>query len=253
MSAPAADVRFVIITKNGAGWLNPILDGYRRLHIEPFVILDESSSDGTEDILKRRSIGYAKARAEHPRVEALIKFVPELVPSKWVVRLDDDELPNRSLCEWVLAGAQTLPYKAVGFQRRTIRIAPSGRCEYSRHPTIVSRLGVLDAQWRMFQPDAVSYMSDIHTPGFRVPAGSPIAPRRAFIAHFTWLVRGLADRREQVARYDLQAPDAGSRFRDVSLWEESDIEAHRFAPMETDEFDAAVAALRRSGDDDPDA
>jgi hypothetical protein len=146
--------------------------------------------------------------------------------------------------QWVEEQAAVNHDRAVfGFQRRWIRLAQSGVCEYSRHPLIVSRLGVLDAQWRMFRPAAVHYRSEIHTPGFFVPKGSGIAPLRAYIGHFSWLVRSTAERRAQVEDYDRQEVQAGSRFRAIKVWEDSDVAEHRFRVMDTDEFDKPAAAL----------
>ena len=133
--------------------------------------------------------------------------------------------------------------EVVGFQRRWIRLTREGRCECSRHPLLVSRLGVLDAQWRLFRPARLRYRSDIHTPGFHVPKGSPIAPARAYIAHLSWLVRSASERRWQVADYDRQQPEAGSWLRDVKVWEDGDAVDHNFAAMETDEFDGIAAEL----------
>jgi hypothetical protein len=249
---PIEKLRFVVITRNSARWFGTILDRYQALSISPFVMLDRTSDDNTEELLAGRNIEYAKVSAEFPRVESLISGICGHVHSEWVVRLDDDELPSCGLCEWVEARLDGLDRIVVGFQRRWIRLTADGRCEYSRHPLMVSRLGVLDAQWRMFRPTEVRYRPDIHTPGFYVPKGSPIAPHRAYIAHFTWLVRSAGERRLQVADYDRQEPNAGSRFRDVKVWEDCDVGDHEFRPMETDEFNeiaAALAALCVVGED----
>jgi len=241
---PAQRCRFVVLTKNSGRWLDVILDAYEALGIFPFVLLDASSSDGTEQLLRRRTAAFAKELPEFPRAEALIASIARHVQSEWVVRLDDDELPSRGMQQWVEEQAAADHDRAVfGFQRRWIRLAPGGVCEYSRHPLIVSRLGVLDAQWRMFRPAAVRYRSDIHTPGFFVPKGSGIAPHRAYIGHFSWLVRSASERRLQIEDYDRQEAQAGSRFRAIKVWEDCDLTEHRFRAMDTDEFDRPVAAL----------
>lgn len=236
-------LRFVVVTKNSARWFGVILERYHALNIRPFVVLDASSDDGTEDLLRRENIEFVKELSEFPRVESLIRCIPGHVNSKWVVRLDDDELPSRGLCQWIEARADGLGRDVIGFERRWIRWTAAGHCEYSRHPLILSQLGVLDAQWRLFKPTEVRYRTDIHTPGFYVPKGSPIAPHRAYIAHFNWLVRPASERRMQVEDYDRQEPDAGSRFRDIKVWEDCDVADHQFRSMETDEFNAAAAAL----------
>jgi hypothetical protein len=238
-----SEVRFVVITKNSARWFGVILDAYAAAGVRPFVMLDASSDDGTEALLQCRNIEYVKECAEFPRVEALVGHLPKYVDSRWVVRLDDDELPCHGLYSWIASRLKRLSFDAIGFQRRAIRLTADRTCEYSRHPLITSKLGVLDAQWRMFRPDSVRYRSNIHTPGFFVPKGSPIAPHKAYIAHFNWLVRTLCERRQQVDDYDRQEANAGSRFRDIKVWEDGNVADHRFRPMETDEFDATALAL----------
>ncbi len=236
-------IRVVIVTRNSARWLGIILDQYRAMDLAPFVMLDSSSEDGTAELLRRRGVEHATVRAEGPRVETMIRLIPAHVEAEWVLRLDDDELPSRELRRFVAARLRWLQHDVVGFPRRWLRLTEAGICEYSRHPQIVSPRGVLDAQWRLFRPRALRYRTDIHTPGFHVPAGSPIAPDRAFIAHFSWLVRGAGERRRQVEDYDRQAPQAGTRFHAIKVWEDSDPADHRFAAMETDEFAACAAAL----------
>lgn len=238
-----SEVRLIVITKNSARWFGVILDAYEAAGVLPFVMLDASSDDGTEALLQRRSVEYVKEHAEFPRVEALLRLIPKHVDSRWAVRLDDDELPCEGLYSWIASRLDRLSFDAVGFQRRAVRLTADGTCEYSRHPLVVSRLGVLDAQWRMFKPHAVQYRSDIHTPGFIVPMGNPIAPHKAYIVHFNWLVRTLRERRHQIDDYDRQEANAGNRFRDIKVWEDSNVAEHQFRPMETDEFDSIAIAL----------
>lgn len=240
---PAHPWRLVVLTKDSARWFGAILDAYQALGVSPFVILDSASSDETEDLLRRKRIDFAKETSEFPRAEALVGTIGRHIRSEWVVRLDDDELPTRALCDWVEAHSHERGWRVVGFERRWLRRTDGGACEYSRHPSIVSRLGVLDAQWRMFRPAEVRYRSDIHTPGFDVPKGSPIAPRRAYIAHLSWLVRSAAERRLQIDDYDRQTPGAGARFRDIKVWEDSGPADHRFRALDTEEFDGIAAAL----------
>ena len=74
-------------------WFGVILDAYAAAGVLPFVMLDASSDDGTEALLQRKNIEYVKEYAEFPRVEALVGHLAKYTDSRWVVRLDDDELP----------------------------------------------------------------------------------------------------------------------------------------------------------------
>jgi glycosyltransferase involved in cell wall biosynthesis len=240
---PETTIKFVVITKNSARWFGVMLDHYRSLGVEPLVILDDASQDGTEMLLRQKGAEYVKAHADVPRVEALVRSIPLFVQSDWVVRLDDDELPAGWLCAWAAMQARRAKVTVFGFERRWIRLRLDGGLDYSNHPLIVSPQGVLDTQWRMFRPNAMQFRSDIHTPGFFVPKGRLIAPRKAFIAHFNWLVRSVGERRQQIVDYDRQQPDAGTRFGAIKAWEDVDERDHRFAPMERREFEETAAAL----------
>jgi len=84
-------VRIVIATKNSAGWFGEILHAYRKLTIRPLVLLDSSSADGTEELLEREHVEYAQVVPEFPRVEAIVRLIPNHTDAQWVLRLDDDE------------------------------------------------------------------------------------------------------------------------------------------------------------------
>lgn len=238
-----ADVRYVIITRHSARWLDLVLDWYAMLDIRPFVLLDSTSVDGTEAVLRRRNIAFARADAAFPRVESLVRLIPDHVDAEWIARLDDDELPSRALVDWIALRLANLGRDVIGIQRCLVRIGPDGRCEYSRHPRLVARYGAIDTQFRLFRPTQVQYRDDIHTPGFHVPPGSPVAPLRAHIAHFDWLVRTENERRASILAYDRQAPGAGEFVRPFKHWEAGPIADHAFQPLPTGEFDRIARDL----------
>src|ERR1700743_3238862 len=70
--------------------------------------------------------------------------------------------------------------------------------------------------------------------------------RRAYIAHFNWLVRSTEERSAQVEDYDRQEPNAGTRFRDVKVWENCSETDHRFTAMGTREFCEIASKLART-------
>src|SRR5271166_1416828 len=112
---PMQNLRFIVITKNSGRWFNKILDRYHALGISPFVMLDRSSDDNTEELLIDRKMEHVKVFSEFPRVESLISLIRDHVHTKWVVRLDDDELPSCDLCEWIEARLDGLDMDVVGF------------------------------------------------------------------------------------------------------------------------------------------
>jgi hypothetical protein len=73
-----------------------------------------------------------------------------------------------------------------------------------------------------------------------------VAPDSAFVVHFDWIIRSSEARAEKMDGYDRQSPGAGSNFREVYLWESSDIQAHGFRRMEVGEFDRLARSLARA-------
>jgi hypothetical protein len=243
-------VRVVVITRNSAHWFGALIEAYRELRIEPMVLLDASSDDGTEALLKRNNIVYARVFPEFPRVEAMIRLIPDHTDAEWVLRLDDDEFPSLALVRWINRRLHRVEASVVGLPRRWVRLGESGHCEYSNHQLLRWHEQRMDIQWRLFRPRRVQYQTDIHSAGFLVPPGSPVAPESDFFVHFDWVIRSWRERKEKLARYDRQQSGSGYRFRDLYLWETCDPEAHAFMRMETDEFDRLARSLSHpsSGD-----
>lgn len=241
-------LQIVVPTKNSARWIGTIIDAYRRLGLEPFLLLDGFSQDGTERVLGHKRVEYAKVFPELPRVEAIIQCIPEYTKAKWVLRLDDDEFPSHALVSWLSEELGGLPSDVAGIPRRWVRLGQQDRCEYSNHRLLRWYQDRMDIQWRLFRPKKVEYIKDIHTPGFRVPPNCPVAPDTAFIVHFDWVIRSPDARARKLDDYDRQAPDAGSKFRELYLWESSDIQGHQFRRMEDREFDRLARTLARAED-----
>lgn len=242
---PSERVKVVVATKNSARWFGAMIDAYHKLGIEPLVLLDGYSEDETERLLIGKDVAYVKVFPELPRVEAMIGLIPDHTEAEWVLRLDDDEFPSRALIAWI---GDRLPEDAaniVGAPRRWVRLGKTGRCEYSNHPLLRWHEEKMDIQWRLFKPNEVKYITDIHSPGFAVPK-SPVAPDPAYLVHFDWVIRSWSERANKLEGYDKQKSGAGSGFRDLYLWETSDLDEHAFKRMETNEFDRLARSITHS-------
>ncbi|WP_176722380.1 glycosyltransferase family 2 protein [Candidatus Thiosymbion oneisti] len=233
----------MIATKNSAGWFGEILHAYRKLAIQPLVLLDNASEDGTKELLEREQIEFTRVIPEFPRVEAIVRLIPNHTDAQWVLRLDDDEFPSHALIDWIPDRLDSLDTNIVGIPRRWVRMGKNEHCEFSNHPLLKQDQDKMDIQWRLFRPDRVDYITDIHSPGFRASAGL-VAPDEAFLVHFDWIIRSRQARARKVADYDRQQGGAGSDFHDLYLWEDSDLAAHGFQPMETTEFDRLARSIR---------
>jgi|APFre7841882724_1041349.scaffolds.fasta_scaffold48669_2 hypothetical protein len=237
-------VRLVIVTKNSSAWIGEMLDAYAQLGISPKVLLDAFSTDETEKVLSRRRADYDKIWPEHPRVEAAVRLIGDYVESPWIFRVDDDELPSRALLHWIGHNLENVDCDVVGVPRRWLRLSQRGYCEYSNHPLLSYHETAMDAQWRLFRPRKLDYTTEIHTPGFIV-GSALVAPNTAYLAHFDWIIRSRNSRLSKVMNYDLQAEGAGSFFRDLYVWEDSDSHSHGFRRLETREFDRIGKRLQR--------
>jgi hypothetical protein len=90
----------------------------------------------------------------------------------------------------------------------------------------------------LFQPDKVSYVRNIHTPGFTLEGGMHIAPPDAFICHFDCIPRSFGERRAKLLRYEAALPGCGSSLLFFYLPELLQPADRREAPFETGGFDA---------------
>jgi hypothetical protein len=235
-------LKIVVATKNSAAWIGSLLEEYQRLGIQPLILLDGYSDDDTEQILLDKAADYKKVYPEFPRVEAVIREIPEFVNAEWALRLDDDEFPSAQLIRWLQCELANATTPILGVPRRWLRLSVEGRCEYSRHPLLRWLDDAMDIQWRLFKPAQVQYTSEIHTAGFLI-SDSAVLPDEAYLVHFDWILRTASERAAKVAHYDQQQPNAGSKFRALYVWETSATSEHAFVPMETAEFDRLAQEL----------
>jgi len=84
-----------------------------------------------------------------------------------------------------------------------------------------------DRQFRFYRKDAVNYYPDVHTPDFKIKHAA-LAPGKAVLFHFDWLLRSKAERLAKVARYgpifsvfylpeDVQRWDYSGEIRDKEI------------------------------------
>lgn len=232
-AAPPAGMEIIVPVCNAAGWIGVILNAYDALGVRPLFILDERSADDTGRILVGRGARLMTARGTHPRVESLLFSAIPNLRAPWILRFDDDELPSRALLDWVFARCANLPSSVAGFPRQWVWRLPSGALAGSFCAAASKAAGgsaLDDRQHRLFRPDAVTLIEDLHTPGFSLTE-SVDAPAAAVIYHFDWLVRDHAARLKKVANYETQSPGNGTRYAAYYLPEDHDQAAYNFMPL----------------------
>lgn len=183
--------------------------------------MDGRSSDRTLETLRDAGADVQVFTPRGDVVEAgMIEFGALAARSAWTLRLDDDEFPSRALLQWINAlDLSSTDAPAYAIPRRELRLLDD-RLVYSTWPTLFANLkgrSILNPQWRFFRPDGVTYISELHTPGFRVPDDFRLAPDDCFIAHFDQIIRSPSSRLEKLRKYCELDEGRSWRFAHISL------------------------------------
>jgi hypothetical protein len=146
--------RFIVPTRNSSKWIEGFLVEYRRLGVEPLYLLDRRSVDDTEAILASMKADYVLVSSRHSRVESIIAECVGLLSEKWVIRLDDDEIPSRQMAEWIDKNILSVESPSISFSRRDAFLRGNDLF-YSRNEAyywLPDNYDYLNPQWRAFQP-----------------------------------------------------------------------------------------------------
>jgi len=229
----------VIITKDSHKTIDIVLTFWRSLGIDPLVLVDDASAQNTFEVLRRisaRHVPVTNNARFFKRGEQLVQRLREFTNAPWILRLDDDELPNVRMIEWVRKVLdEPITNWSVGFERRQVTFR-KGRLHYAAGEPVITtwKDDYFDIQWRLFQPDLVKYTDEIHTPGY-FNENWILAPKGCYITHFEWITQSYAQRKVKMARYE--AEKKGSSFPKLSLYEDFDAAIYQFTPLEDREFD----------------
>jgi hypothetical protein len=240
--------RVVIPTRDSAPWIAALADAYDRAGVRPLFIVDRRSSDGTGAVLRHRGCDVAEVLPAEACVEDIVWRISSLTDARWVLRINDDEMPSAALLQWVRVSLHTLMLPAVAFPRRWAWMGSGGRLSYAEHRQLYWMDGhpeVLDPQVRLFQPDRVHYVRTLRTPGFSIEGGLHIAPPEAFICHFDWLARSFAERHAKLVHYETALAGYGLALRYLYLPELLPLTDRCEEPFPTDEFDSLAAVFAR--------
>jgi hypothetical protein len=222
-------ITLVVPTIDSESWIQEIIDFYESIALRPLYVVDSRTRDGTCEILARAKQNWIKVSSKAARVESLLPGVLGRVNRRWVLRLDDDELPSPGLLDFCDEAVDRDDAPVWGFPRLCLRWQP-GRTtlDYSTFLTLGPAVD-MDPQFRLFRADSVILKDEVHTPGFD-SAIKARAPSGALILHFNWVLRTLARRRDKAALYAAQAGD-GLHPLDF-LYEDVPEEWHLFEPLE---------------------
>jgi hypothetical protein len=209
-------IKVIIPTINSAHYIDLVLSYYRDINLPVTVFVDSKTTDETASIAARYAVEVVPFVNSAPRVGEMIEGMSRHCRSRWVLRIDDDELPSIRMLDYVRKIIARDRYTVVGFDRYQTIFNVNGAPFCSiKHDAITHR------QWRLYQPDKVRFHGRGHSAGFDpIDGRGRIAPTSAFMIHLDWVVHSPRDRREKLVRYETHTPGHGMRFRDFYLADE---------------------------------
>jgi glycosyltransferase involved in cell wall biosynthesis len=235
VSAPLSpDVTVVIPTINSGRHIDIVLSYYRDHNLPVTVFVDDRSVDDTfEKAMKLTGNAIRVTNRALFAVEGMVKEISLWCPTKWLLRIDDDELPTLGLLEFIQTAIANESTAVFGFPRH--QCAVSGNGNILRQPGVSTSV---HRQWRLYQPAKVRYTATLHTPGIEWDAEqtAEAAPLEASLIHLDWALHSYEERKRKVEDYDAQSRNGGSIWRDYYLYEENNPGKKGFVELDTPEF-----------------
>lgn len=236
----SGDLTVAIPTVNSARHLDIILQFYRGNGIPVVVFVDNRSDDETLQVARE----WAAETVAIPNpggfvAEGLIEQISQACRTKWVLRIDDDELPSRAMMDFVHEVVANGEKKVYGFPRHQCAVSKSGRLLASAKDSPLDH-----RQWRLYRPAAVRFIHGVHTPGFEWHGPGGVAPLEASLIHLDWAVRSYDERKRKVERYDAHTSNEGTKWRSFYLHEEQPAGDAIFTELALPEFAGVAAEIR---------
>jgi glycosyltransferase involved in cell wall biosynthesis len=235
------DLTIAIPTINSERYLDIVLEFYREHGFPVTVFVDDRSNDNTLAVAERSAaIVVPISNPGRFVAEGLIEQMSEHCRTKWMLRIDDDELPTLAMMKFV--------EKTISEKRTVVCAFPRNQCAVSRSGRLLNCIGVSPLehrQWRLYQPTKMNYVRGLHTPGFALDGSleESNAPSEAKMIHLDWAVHTYEERRRKVERYDAHIPNAGTKWRSFYLYEEEPAARQRFTELASPEFDGTCRKI----------
>ncbi len=234
------DLTIIVPTINSQAYIDLVLSFYaRELDVPVTVFVDHKSADATLEVARGAAADVRVIRNESSRVGEIVETMSRQCGSRWILRIDCDELPSAAMMEFVRDAILIDEVDAYSFPRYECAVAPDGKL--LRHTLYDAET---HRQWRLYRADRVRYQTTGHTPNFHlddlVLADAPV---EAAMIHLSWALHDRARRMTKVARYDTHTPNDGSQFRSLILYEEEPGYQRRFRRLYLPEFDRVTRTL----------
>ena len=241
-SGMASWATIVIPTRDSAGWIGVLLAHYQARGFTPTLLLDSRTSDDTAAIAARAGAPVVRIEG-FTFTEAIVSVTQDCVATPWALFMHDDEVPSDRLFARLAAPPPPEPAESVAISRRWAWYEPGQPLHYGRSDHWQDRTGQngADHMWRLFRPDRVTFIAQMHTDGFLIDRWSRLPPDTYFV-HFEWVIRSHAQRAAKLRAYDRHRDGYGRFFKKIYLPESQEAGVIEYLPFDTDAYDQLAAA-----------
>jgi hypothetical protein len=243
--------RIVITTRDSARWIERVLDWYRQNNLEPLFIVDARTKDTTRDLIEDYGFSFKEflPRGDYPEA-GLLEFGAQQSDTDWILRLDDDELPNLSLLDWVRkTGVKSknqcwfISRRELFFNKNQILFSRSiGKYPLAEHPDKLHPVA------RLYHRKRISFLEEIHTTGLKDILLYDFAPDKNFIIHFNCLIHPFKYRLKKLEFFDSLNSKLSWSLADEYLPELFSSGFHQAKNIDQDEFSSFLNSLKPESD-----
>ena len=203
------DYRIVIATRDSARWLTSLLFWYRERDLDPLFIIDARTKDKTRELVSEYGFKFKEFLPHGDFPEAgMLEFGAQQSDTDWILRLDDDELPNESLLRWVEDVGVRSKNQCWFIARRELFL-DNNHIYYSRsigkYP-LAKHADKLHPMARLYHRGRVKFLEEIHTTGLQDISLYDFAPQENFLIHFNCLLHPFQTRLAKLRSYEAISP-----------------------------------------------
>lgn len=241
-----SDFRIMIATRDSARWLGHVLDWYRQNNLDPLFIVDARTKDTTRELIERHGFSLEEflPRGDYPEA-GMLEFGASQSDADWILRLDDDELPNLALLNWARETGVNSKNQCWFIPRREL-FSDKNQIFYSRSVgkfPLAAHPDKLHPVARLYHRKRVEFLEEIHTTGLKEFLLYDFAPDDSFIIHFNCLIHPLKDRLKKLEFYHTVNPSFGWNLADEYLPELFSLDFHQAKNDGLEEFFAFFEKL----------
>ncbi len=238
----------IIPTRDSGAHLEIIAQFYNDKELSPLFIVDQRTSDNTREIIQKNNFRFTEflPRGNFPEA-GMIEFGAQNCSKKWILRLDDDELPTDALLNWIERRGTNSKNQAWYLPRRELYASEAG-IVYSRSPgkyPIPAHPDKHHPMARLFHVDRVKYLEEVHTTGFEEFLLYSFAPQNTYFIHLNCLVHNQQRRLEKLEEYETISPGSSYQLADEYLPELFESELHNPSQDGLEEFEGVLRKLSK--------